>query len=205
MLSAAFEPSANVLRLTFSRSLTTGDVDAINPLIVEVMADRDRRDEGVRTLYDMSAVDSVRVPSSRFAERAATAPVGKLTRVIVTPPWANNDNFGSSYRDAQGVYPHSQPAFVPTLLEGYRLLSLVKPLFQPVGRGSSMVRPENEASPKRGRPRRGEEPENPKDLRNLARRVRVIASAMEGQEKARLLLHADELEALATRLERKLH
>src|SRR5512142_2629297 len=27
MLSAAFEPSANVLRLTFSRSLTTGDVD----------------------------------------------------------------------------------------------------------------------------------------------------------------------------------
>jgi hypothetical protein len=198
MLHASFEPTATVLRLTFSGSLTADDVDAIDPLIVGVMADQDCEDRGVRMLYDMSAIDAVRVPSSRFAQRAATAPVGKLMRVIVAPPWANDDNFGSSYRDTQGVYSHCQPTFVPTLLEGYRLLSLSDPRFRPVSRGA-----ENEAPAERDRPGRApKDRENPEELRDLAHRVRVIAASMDAREEQRLLGYADELEVLASRLGR---
>jgi hypothetical protein len=136
MLHASFEPGAKVLRLTFSGSLTTDDVDAIDPLIARVMVERNCVHQGVRTLYDMRALEALAVPSSRFAERAGLPPIGKLTRVVVAPPWANGGDFGRSYRDAQAVYSHSQPTIVPTLLDAYRLLSVVDPDFQLLGRRS---------------------------------------------------------------------
>lgn len=46
--------------------------------------------------------------------------------------------------------------------------------------------------------------EEPETLRELARRTRVIAHAMHNKEKARLLAYADELEAEARELERRL-
>jgi hypothetical protein len=44
-------------------------------------------------------------------------------------------------------------------------------------------------------------PENSKELRELARRVRVIASALSEAEQQRLLAYADELEVLANRID----
>jgi hypothetical protein len=45
------------------------------------------------------------------------------------------------------------------------------------------------------------EGERPEELRTLARRVQMIASALDDREKRRLLAYADELEALAAKLE----
>jgi hypothetical protein len=46
-----------------------------------------------------------------------------------------------------------------------------------------------------------EKPQDPQELRELARRVRVIASAMDDTERDRLLAYAVELDALAGKLE----
>lgn len=150
MFHAFFEPTAEVLRFNFSGSLTTNDIEAIDPLLVRIMVERNCAGRGVRTLYDMSALAMLAVASSRFAERAGLAPIGKLTRVVVAPPWASDSNFGRSYRDAHALYSHSQPTIVPALLDAYRLLSLVDPYFEsldlgsiaedPVGRGGYTVR-----------------------------------------------------------------
>jgi hypothetical protein len=213
MLHSSFEPSANVVRLTFSGSLTMDDVEAIDPLIGSVMVEHSSAKQGVRILYDMTAVESLSVPSSRFAQRAQQVPVGKLMRVVVAPPWANSENFGSSYRASQSVYAHAQPIIVPTLLQGYQLLSLRAPRFQPLNKESSLVERaasdtdypapvENKAPSKpRKATRDGEGQESPGELRSLARRVRVIASGMKQAERQRLLVYADELEVLANRLE----
>ena len=49
-----------------------------------------------------------------------------------------------------------------------------------------------------------QEKETPQELRELARRVRVIASGLEDRKEAlRLLAYADEIDASATRLEAK--
>ena len=133
MLRATFEPVGEILRLTFSGVLTTADVDAIDPLIVGVMLERGCAELGIRTIYDMRLLERIAVPSSRFAERARLAPIGKLMRVVVAPPWANGSNFGSTYRNAQALYSHAQPTIVPTLLESYRLLSLADPQVAPFG------------------------------------------------------------------------
>lgn len=217
MLHPSFEPTANVVRLTFSGSLTIDDVDAIDPLISSVMVEHSSANQGVRMLYDMSAVEALSVPSSRFAQRAGQASVGKLIRVVVAPAWATSENFGSSYRTAQSLYAHAQPIIVPTLLHGYRLLSLEDPDFQPLSQRSSSAEGDardtnypalvqNDAPTKRRKAGRdGEGQENPSELRSLARRVRVIASGMKEAEQQRLLVYAKELEELANRLERGDH
>lgn len=46
------------------------------------------------------------------------------------------------------------------------------------------------------------EEEEPEELRELARRIRVIASALHGAEKTRLLIYARQLEAQAAETER---
>ena len=120
-----------MLPLTFAGQLTTDDLNAIDPLIVGLTAGRNGVSDGVRILYDMTAIEALAVPSSRFAERAGLAPIGKLMRVAVAPPWANATNFGPSHRDGQSLHTHPQPILVLTLPDAYRLLSLVDPHFEP--------------------------------------------------------------------------
>lgn len=50
-----------------------------------------------------------------------------------------------------------------------------------------------------------QEREHPEELRELARRVRMLAFALGEAEKKRLLTYADDLEDLASRLERRAH
>lgn len=53
--------------------------------------------------------------------------------------------------------------------------------------------------------RRGAQSPDPNDLRELARRIRVIASTVGGAERDRLLDYADEVDGLALRGERRVH
>src|SRR5262249_2940674 len=129
MFSVSFDRVHKVLRLDFSGLFTTEDLDAIDPLLIRFLGGEDRFREQIRILYDATAIQALAVPQRRFAQRAAKAAIGNVMRVIAAPSWATLANFGSSYRAAQSIWPHSQPVIVPTLPDAFRLLSLVHPQF----------------------------------------------------------------------------
>jgi hypothetical protein len=83
----------------------------------------------VRGLFDMTEVQALAVPQSRFAVRAGKPAVGDLMRVVAAPSWAGEE-FGRSYREAQSIWPRAQPLVVGSLLEAYALLGMVEPAFE---------------------------------------------------------------------------
>ena len=131
MFSVSFEGTFKVLRFDFSRVFTTEDLDGIDLAIVGFLGGEGRRDDNVRSLYDMTEVEVLTVPKSRFAERARKAPIANLERVVVAPR-AGPADFGHTYREEQAISTHRQPIIVPTLADAYRFMGLVDPVFVPV-------------------------------------------------------------------------
>lgn len=128
MVGVFFERAHKVLRFTFSGPFTIEDLDAVDPVLVRFLgAEEGRRD--IRGLFDMTHVEVLAVPQTRFVERASKPAIGDLMRVVVPPSWAGED-FGQSYRRGQGIWPHAQPIIVGTLVEAYTLLGMAAPSFE---------------------------------------------------------------------------
>jgi hypothetical protein len=129
MFTLSLERLHRVLRLKFTGLLTNDDLDRIDPTLVRVAGAEDAGPD-MRCLFDLTGIEALAVPQSRFAERAAKPAIGGMLRVVVAPPWAGED-FGSSYRSARSLWSHAQPIVVATTAEAYRLLDIVAPRFEP--------------------------------------------------------------------------
>jgi hypothetical protein len=129
MFTLSLEPLHRVLRLRFTGLLTNDDLDRIDPALVR-MAGAEQGVPGMRCLFDLTGIEALAVPQTRFAERAAKPAIGGMMRVVVAPPWAGED-FGGSYRSARSLWSHAQPIVVGTLDEAYRLFDVVAPRFEP--------------------------------------------------------------------------
>jgi hypothetical protein len=128
MVDLSFERAHKVLRFTFSGPFSTEDLDAVDPVLVRFLgAEEGRRD--IRGLFDMTGVEVIAVPQTRFVERAGKPAIGDLMRVVVPPLWAGED-FGQSYRRSHGSWSHAQPIIVGTLVEAYTLLGMADPRFE---------------------------------------------------------------------------
>jgi hypothetical protein len=132
MLSLSFERFHRVLCFTFSGLFTSDDLDSIDPTLVRALAGLDHGRGNVRCLFDMTQVEALAVSQARFRERAAKPAIGGLTRVVVAPPWAGGD-FGQSYREAQAIWPHTQPIVVSNLNEAFTRLEIGEADFGPIG------------------------------------------------------------------------
>ena len=131
MFSVSFDHTFKVLRLDFSRIFTTEDFDGIDLAILGFLGGQGRGDANVRSLYDLTEVEVLTVPQSRFAARARKAPIANLQRVVVAPR-VRPEDFGRTYREEQAYSTHSQPIIVPTLADAYGFMGLVDPVFVPV-------------------------------------------------------------------------
>lgn len=131
MFRLSFEATYKVLRFDFAGVFTPQHLDSIDPALVRFLGGKGRGHAGVRSLYDMTEVEMLAVPRSRFAERARKAPIGNLPRVVVAPR-AGPEDFGRSYREERAFSSHRQPIIVPTLADAYAMLKLVDPVFQPL-------------------------------------------------------------------------
>lgn len=119
----SFEKTYRVLKLAFRGEFTVEDLDAIDPAVLRFMAGAGREVDGVRCLYDMTAVTALSVPQGRFAQRARVPPPLQFGRVVVPFPGAPED-FGKSYRAMRGVTAHEQPLIVPSLAVAYGYLGI---------------------------------------------------------------------------------
>jgi len=123
MLDVSFEKTHRVLKLAFTGDFTEEDLDAIDPAILRFMSGAGRDVDGVRCLYDMTAVTALAVPTARFVERAQVPPLLPFGRVVV--PYADApEHFGRSYRAMRGVTAHDQPLTVPSLDVAYGYLGI---------------------------------------------------------------------------------
>ena len=132
-LDLSFEKTYRVLKFAFRGAFTAEDLDAIDPAVLRFMAGAGRTVDGVRCLYDMTAVTALAVPSGRFAQRAQMPPPLQFGRVVV--PFADAPaDFGKSYRAMRGVTAHEQPLIVPSLDVAYGYLGIDgPPHFEPLG------------------------------------------------------------------------
>lgn len=103
MFTLSFEHLRRVLCLKFTGLLTNEDLDAIDPALVCVAGAQSVASPAVRCLYDMSEIQAIAVPQSRFIERASKPAIGDLTRIVVA-----------------------------TLADAYALLDVVVPCFEPL-------------------------------------------------------------------------
>lgn len=85
----------------------------------------------MRGLFDLSLVEAVAIPASKFAERAGQSPILRGLRVVVAPRNAGGD-LGQTYRKQQRIAAGSEPVVVATLHDAYALLGLGEPRFEPV-------------------------------------------------------------------------
>ena len=131
MFSLSFEATYKVLRFDFASVLTPQDLDDIDVALVRFLGGEGRWHVGVRSLYDLTEVEMLAVPRSKFADRARKAPIGDLPRVVVAPR-AGPEDFGRSYREERAFSTHRQPIIVPTLADAYAMMDLVDPVFRPL-------------------------------------------------------------------------
>ena len=131
MLTLSLDRLRRVPRLKFTDLLSNTDLDAIDLALVRIAGAQCSGSPTIRCLYDMTDIQALAVPQSRFAERASKPAIGNLLRVVVAPLWAG-DGFGGSYRSGRSVWSHSQPIIVATLDEAYDLLDIVVPRFEPL-------------------------------------------------------------------------
>ena len=137
MLELSIERRHRVLKLSFAGDFTVDDLDAIDGAILRFMGGEGRELDGVRCLYDLTAVTALAVPSSRFAVRAQVPPLLPFGRVVVPFAEAPPD-FGSSYKRMAGVTAHQQPLVVPSLEDAYARLGIRDtPRFEPIEPGGS--------------------------------------------------------------------
>jgi hypothetical protein len=120
-----------VLRLKFSGLFTAEDLDAIDPALVRFLGTVGGARQGIRGLYDMTEVQALAVPQTRFAEWAGKPAIGNPMRVVSAPPWAGEE-FGQTYRQARSMWSHAQPIIVGTLPEAYAFLGVLAPRFEPL-------------------------------------------------------------------------
>ena len=132
-VSFSFERVHRVLRFTFSGVFGTEDLDSIDLALVRFLGtfDQDNDEAQIRGLFDMTKIQALAVPQSRFAERAGKPAIGDVMRVVAAPSWADA-GFGRSYRQAQSVWLHKQPIIVGSLVEAYTLLAIAGARFEPV-------------------------------------------------------------------------
>jgi hypothetical protein len=122
-MELSFERTHRVLKLTFTGDFTEDDLDAIDPAVLRFMAGAGRDLDGVRCLYDMTAVTALAVPTARFVERAQVPPLLPFGRIVV--PYADApEHFGRSYRAMRGVTAHDQPLTMPSLEIAYGYLGI---------------------------------------------------------------------------------
>ena len=119
----SWERTYRVLKLAFHGEFTAEDLDAIDPALLRFMAGAGREIDGMRCLYDMTAVTALAVPPGRFAHRAQMPPPLQFGRVVVPFAGAPAD-FGKSYREMRGATAHQQPLIVPTLEIAYGYLGI---------------------------------------------------------------------------------
>ncbi len=131
MVSLSFEPVHRVLCLTFSGVFATEDLDSIDPHLIRFLGTVSPKDRQVRAIFDMTKVEALAVSQPRFVERAGKPAIGDMMRIVVAPPWAAEE-FGQSYRRAQSLWPHKQPAIVNSLAEAYAILGIAKARFEAV-------------------------------------------------------------------------
>jgi hypothetical protein len=131
-MDLSFERTYKVLKLAFTGDFTEQDLDAIDPAILRFMAGPGRHVDGVRCLYDMTAVTALAVPTARFSERAQVPPLLPFGRIVV--PYAGApEHFGRSYRAMRGVTAHDQPLTMPSLEIAYGYLGIQNaPQFEPL-------------------------------------------------------------------------
>lgn len=131
MFSLSFEVTYKVLRFDFAGIFVPQDLDNIDIALVRFLGGEGRRHAGVRSLYDLTEVEMLAVPRSKFADRARKAPIGDLPRIVVAPR-EGPDDFGRSYREERAFSTHRQPIIVPTLADAYTMMELVDPVFRPL-------------------------------------------------------------------------
>ncbi len=129
MFVLAIERARQVLRFTFAGVFTSDEFDAIDRALLDFLAGEGGTYPGLRCLYDMTEVEALAVPKSRFGLRARTPPIGNLDRIVVRPRGASEE-FGQSYREEERLSAHKQPVIVPSLADAFALLGLSEPCFE---------------------------------------------------------------------------
>jgi len=128
VLALHYERRHKVLAITVAGVLSSEDLADHDRVVLRFLAGR----EGVRGLYDLSAVDAVAVPVSRINQRGQRPTIIDGVRVMVAPGGSAGLVFIRSMADQLRAAGHREPLIAETLADAYRLLDLVDPRFEPV-------------------------------------------------------------------------
>ena len=131
MFALFFEPRHRVLMVRVTGLFSSQDIETHDRAALSFLA----REVGeVRGIYDLSAVETVAVPSSKAVQRGQ-APSIIATRVVVVAPHGAAAEFVRIVREQQRLAGHREPILVATLEEAYLALELTDPHFEPLEAG----------------------------------------------------------------------
>ncbi|MBS0540042.1 MAG: hypothetical protein JSR47_14850 [Proteobacteria bacterium] len=127
MLTLRYERRHKVLAVTFTGVMSSEELAEHDRLLLHFLAGRD----GVRGLYDLTAVEALAVPVSRINQRGQRPSMFHDLRVVVAPGGAGL-TFTRTISDQFRAAGHSEPVLVDTMAQAYALLGLVDPQFEAV-------------------------------------------------------------------------
>ena len=126
MLTLSYERRHNVVLTRVSGVLSSEDIAEHDRVLLHFLAGK----EGVRGLYDFSAIDALAVPISKINQRGQAPAMIDGMRVVVAPSGAAGLDFVTRLSEQHRAAGHSEPVIVGTLGEAYRLLELDNPQFE---------------------------------------------------------------------------
>ena len=128
MLALFYERRHNVVLTRISGVLSSEDIAEHDRTLLNFLAGK----EGVRGLYDFTAIDALAIPISKINQRGQRPAIIEM-RVVVAPPGTAGRDFASRMADQLRAAGHREPLIVGTLFEAYRLLELDNPQFETLG------------------------------------------------------------------------
>jgi hypothetical protein len=126
MLALFYERRHNVVLSRVSGVLSSEDIAEHDRALLNFLAGK----EGVRGLYDFTAIDALAIPISKINQRGQRPAIIDGMRVVVAPSGAAGLDFASRMADQLRAAGHREPMIVGTLAEAYQLLELDNPQFE---------------------------------------------------------------------------
>ena len=128
MLALFYDRRHKVVLTRVSGVLSSEDIAEHDRALLNFLVGKD----GVRGLYDLTAVDALAVPISKINQRGQRPAIIGGMRVVVAPPGAAGRDFATRMADQLRGAGHREPSIVGALADAYQLLELEDPQFDPI-------------------------------------------------------------------------
>ena len=126
VLSLFYDRRHNVVLTRVTGVLSSEDIAEHDRILLNFLVGKD----GVRGLYDFSAVDELAVPISKINQRGQRPAIIDGMRVVVAAPGAAGRDFATRMADQLRGAGHREPLIVGALADAYQLLELDNPQFE---------------------------------------------------------------------------